>query len=50
MSPPVVQWCREHPTGIEVGPGGARIHLVQEDSGPAIGATAARWMRQRLAG
>lgn len=50
MSPPVVQWCREHVAALEVEPGGAGIHFVQEDSGPAIGAAVARWMRRRLAG
>lgn len=48
MTPPVVQWCRGQLADLEVEHVGPGIHFVQEDSGPAIGAAVAAWIRRRL--
>jgi haloalkane dehalogenase len=44
MSPPVVEWCRQHVSSLEVVHIGGGIHFVQEDQGPAIGAAIASWL------
>lgn len=46
MTESVLTWCRENVAALEVEAAGSGIHFVQEDSGPAIGAAVAAWMRR----
>lgn len=44
LSQPVVDWCRENITALDVQHVGPGNHFVQEDQGPAIGAAIATWL------
>ena len=48
MSPPVVAWCREHITALEVVAAGEGIHFVQEDQPEAIARLVGEWRRHVL--
>jgi haloalkane dehalogenase len=44
MTPPVVEWCRQHIAALDVEVIGPGSHFVQEDQGPAIGRAIATWL------
>lgn len=46
ISPPIVEWCREHIAALDIQHIGPGNHFVQEDQGPAIGAAIASWLDQ----
>lgn len=49
MSEPVVRWCRENITALEIADAGQGIHFVQEDEPEAIASIVGDWRRRVLA-
>jgi haloalkane dehalogenase len=49
MSAPVVQWCQENITALEVANAGQGIHFVQEDEPDSIARIVSEWRRRVLA-
>lgn len=46
LTEPVVEWCRDHVSSLEIEHVGPGLHYVQEDHGRAIGRAIASWMQR----